>query len=106
MNRHKAIDLRLQKLGARSSTFTQAKMPMAHRKGIAACAREREARRRREARENGIILEKPARPSNRMPRNRDRSIDQPAVGKFRGGVLRLSKHDIAGIKGPGKRPAR
>ncbi|KAI0180894.1 hypothetical protein GGR52DRAFT_567152 [Hypoxylon sp. FL1284] len=59
-NRHLATDLRLAALGSRDSIFRQARMPMAHRKGISAAASAREARRRHEARENGVVLERPA----------------------------------------------
>ncbi|KAF2496576.1 hypothetical protein BU16DRAFT_437211, partial [Lophium mytilinum] len=56
-NRHKAIDLRLQSLGSKTSILTQESMPMSHRKGISAKAAVKEAQRRKEAKENGIILE-------------------------------------------------
>ncbi|PGH23429.1 hypothetical protein AJ80_02539 [Polytolypa hystricis UAMH7299] len=100
-NRHKALDLRMQDLGAKTSLFNQAKMPMSHRKGINTKAVTREETRRREARENGIILEKPTAPKNQKPvRKRERGIGAPGIGKFVGGTLRLSKSDVHSIQGP------
>lgn len=100
-NRHKATDLRLQALGSKTSIFKQEKMPITHRKGIVAKETEREEKRRREARENGIILEKAkmkARKGN--DGKRDRGVGAPVVGKFSGGTLKLSKKDIHDIEGP------
>ncbi|CAG8960493.1 hypothetical protein HYFRA_00008212 [Hymenoscyphus fraxineus] len=100
-NRHKATDLRLQALGSKGSIFKQEKMPIAHRKGIVSKQNEKEDTRRREARENGIILEKAkmkARSGNEG--KRDRGVGAPAVGKFSGGTLKLSKKDIFDIEGP------
>ena len=77
-------------------------MPIAHRKGIVAKAASREASRRKEAVENGIILERvkmAAKPEQR----RERGVDAPGVGKFRGGTLKLSKGDVKAIEGPKQR---
>jgi Domain of unknown function (DUF4602) len=102
-SRHKAIDLRLKALGSKSSLFTQEKMPMSHRKGIIAKQTELENQRRREARENGIILEKAKGSAKRQREGkRDRGIGGPSVGKFSGGTLRLSRKDIFDIEGPEK----
>lgn len=98
-NRHKAIDLHLQTVGAKSSILTQEKMPMAHRKGIVVKAKQVEEKRRKEARENGIILEKEKRAKTVRSKNRDRGIGGPGVGRFKGGTLRLSKYDLADIRG-------
>lgn len=118
-NRHLATDLRLAALGSKGSIYKQAKMPMAHRKGIVAAAETREARRRREARENGIVLEKPTvgvhegwtglKSKNKKTkgtgaggsRMRDAAVDAPAVGKLRNGMLQLSKKDVQTIQGSG-----
>ena len=102
-HRHKAIDMRMQTLGSNSSLFHQEKMPLSHRKGILAKTAAREAMRRKEAKENGIILEKNtgSGKSSHRPR-RERGVDAPAVGKFRGGTLNLSKHDVLDIQGPGR----
>jgi hypothetical protein len=103
-NRHRATDLRLQALGSKTSILKQAKMPMSHRKGIVAKQTLREETRRREARENGIILEKANITKKKGTESRrDRGIGGPGVGKFSGGTLSLSKKDILEIEGP-KRP--
>lgn len=70
---------------------------MSHRKGIIAKAEMKEAKRRQEAKENGIILEKPAPKKKDKPKRRERGIGGPAVGKFAGGTLRLSKRDLMSI---------
>ncbi|KAK3169271.1 hypothetical protein OEA41_008654 [Lepraria neglecta] len=101
-NRHKALDLRLQDMGSKSSIFTQQKMPLAQRKGILAKAAEREGNRRRTAQENGIILEKAIRGKKKDEGKRQRGIGAPSVGKFQGGMLKLSKKDVAEIEGPKK----
>jgi hypothetical protein len=100
-NRHKATDLRLQALGSKISILKQEKMPMSHRKGIIAKKGEKEDKRRREARENGIILEK-AQMKKSSEGKRDRGVGAPGVGKFYGGTLTLSKKDISEIEGPRK----
>lgn len=103
-NRHKATDLRLQSLGAKKSIFTQEKMPMSHRQGMIAKAEKREEKRRREARENGIVLEKQARKvTPDKNKKRVRGIGGPSIGKFKGGTLKLSEKDIASIEGPKRR---
>ncbi|KAE8446699.1 hypothetical protein EG329_011743 [Mollisiaceae sp. DMI_Dod_QoI] len=98
-NRHKATDLRLQALGSKTSILTQEKMPMSHRRGIIAKQNEKEEKRRTEARENGIILEK-AKMKKRNDGKRDRGVGAPGVGKFTSGTLKLSKRDIFDIEGP------
>ncbi|KAI0127719.1 hypothetical protein BJ170DRAFT_626488 [Xylariales sp. AK1849] len=112
--RHVATDLRLSSLGSKSSIFKQAKMPMSHRKGIEGAKVAREEKRRREAKENGIVLERPApgkgpkakdRGRERGAGKRERAVDAPAVGKFQGStMLRLSKKDVAEIQGGGGAP--
>jgi Domain of unknown function (DUF4602) len=98
-NRHKATDLRLQALGSKTSIMKQEKMPMSHRKGIIAKQSEKEDKRRREARDNGIVLEK-AKMKKSSDGKRERGVGAPGVGKFSGGTLRLSKKDISDIEGP------
>lgn len=100
-NRHKAIDLRLQSLGSKSSVFKEEKMPMAFRKGIVAKSRGIEEERRKQAKENNIILERPQMKGQKSTsiKKRERSVGDPSVGKFRGGTLNLSKHDIKDIVG-------
>ena len=75
---------------------------MYHRKGIVAKATDKEAKRRREAKENSIVLEKAKQMVNGAPGRRERSVGGPGVGKFTGGTLRLSKKDVADIEGPMK----
>ncbi|KAI2782887.1 hypothetical protein F4815DRAFT_408784 [Daldinia loculata] len=105
-NRHLATDMRLAALGSKSSIFKQAKMPMSHRKGIVAAMTTRETKRRKEARENGIILERPTSTVTKgKPRVRkfEKAVDAPAVGKLRNGMLKLSQKDIAEIQGDDRR---
>jgi hypothetical protein len=77
-------------------------MPLAHRRGILAKAAARETGRRTEAQENGIILEKATRGSRSKELRRERAVDVPAVGKFRGGTLTLSKKDVLDIQSPAR----
>ncbi|KAK8108761.1 hypothetical protein PG984_014562 [Apiospora sp. TS-2023a] len=120
-NRHKATDLRLAALGSKDSIYKQAKMPMGTRKGIIAAAEKREEKRRREARENGIVLERATAGVHEGwtglkgkksksassgggaggSRKREAAVDAPAVGKLRNGLLQLSKKDIREIEGSG-----
>ncbi|CZT08704.1 uncharacterized protein RAG0_13721 [Rhynchosporium agropyri] len=104
-NRHKATDLRLQALGSKESILRQEKMPMSHRKGIISKASEKETKRRFDARENGIILEKAKMVKKDIAGKRDRGIGAPAVGRFNSGTLRLSKKDIYDIEGPKRTPS-
>ncbi|TID19725.1 hypothetical protein E2P81_ATG06893 [Venturia nashicola] len=101
--RHKALDLRLQALGAKTSVFKQEKMPMSHRKGIVKKTTEREVKRRSDAKEGGIILEKEKR-KVKFTGKRERAVGAPTVGKFRHGLLSLSKRDVGKIESTGERP--
>lgn len=101
-NRHKATDLRLQSLGAKTSMMKQEKMPMAHRKGMTAKQNDKDERRRREAKENGIILERVKMGAKKSDAKRERGVGAPGIGKFSGGTLTLSKKDIFDIEGPRK----
>lgn len=103
----KTTDLRVQALGAKGSILDQEKMPMFMRKGIVSTAAAREDKRRREARENGIILErevKKAKTSKKKGRG-DRPVDLPAVGRMRGAELRVSAREAKAIAASVKRPA-
>ncbi|KAF2012722.1 hypothetical protein BU24DRAFT_330813, partial [Aaosphaeria arxii CBS 175.79] len=97
-SRHKSTDLHLLSLGAKGSIHMQKNMPMSHRKGMAVKAKHREDVRRREAKENGIILEKERR-AKKFSGERDRGVGGPDVGTFKGGMLKLSKKDLADING-------
>ncbi|KAH6661125.1 hypothetical protein BKA67DRAFT_550246 [Truncatella angustata] len=104
-NRHVATDMRLSALGSKASVFRQEKMPMSHRKGIEGAKVARESKRRREAKDNGIILEREVKKTTKRGGSggsgrRERAVDAPAVGKLMNGMLRLSKKDVAEINGP------
>ncbi|ATZ54467.1 Bcfaf1 [Botrytis cinerea B05.10] len=107
-NRLKALDMRVQALGGKTSIHTQESMPMNMRKGIIRKAEEKEERRRREAKENGIVLETKGRGggvSGGRERRKERSgtggtFDSgPGVGRMRGATLSLSERDVVGIEG-------
>lgn len=72
---------------------------MSHRKGIIAKQGEREEKRRKEAKENGIILEK-AKMKKSFEGKRDRGVGAPGIGRFSKGTLKLSKKDIHDVEGP------
>ncbi len=102
----KTTDLRIQALGAKESVLTQTKMPMAMRKGIIKTAESREDARRREARENGIILERRMKtvPKSKLKKKRsERAVDLPAIGKMRGAALHISAREARAIEASGSR---
>ncbi|KXX75089.1 Protein FAF1 [Madurella mycetomatis] len=100
---HKTTDMRVQALGAKESILTQAKMPMAMRKGIVTTAASKEEKRRREARENGIILEREVKKVKTKKKGRgDRPVDLPAVGRMRGAELRISAREARAIAASGR----
>lgn len=102
--------MRLQALGAKASLFKQEKMPMAMRKGMARAAGDKEERRRREARENGIVLERFGGSGTKKKSGGGkgfRPVDMPGVGKMRGAELRISARDVRDIEaGGGSRGGR
>lgn len=70
------------------------------RKGMAAASEAREAKRRREAKENGIILERETGKQKRRSRGRDGGgVDRPGVGRLKGAELRISEGDVKRIEG-------
>lgn len=104
--RQRATDMRLQALGSKGSILKQEKMPMNMRKGMVAAAEGREAKRRREAKENGVILEKSGgsgggngKAAKKKQRPRERGVDGPAVGRMKGAELRISDRDVRKIEG-------
>ncbi|KAK6007032.1 hypothetical protein QM012_006040 [Aureobasidium pullulans] len=106
-NRHKATDLRLLELGSKTSIFAQKNMPKHQRVGIQKKKENKEFERRREAKENGIILERVRKEGTDGKgggfgggNKRERGIGNPSVGRFSGGTLKLSKRDVEGITGP------
>jgi hypothetical protein len=87
-------------MGSKKSIFVQEKMPMSFRKGIEKKKTEREVKRRKDAKDAGIILEAMERKKTSAGR-RERGIGAPGVGKFKGGLLTLSKRDITEIQNSG-----
>ncbi|VBB86483.1 Putative protein of unknown function [Podospora comata] len=106
----KTTDMRFQALGAKDSILGQAKMPMAMRKGIVSHATAKEAKRRKEAKENGIVLErevkksKPSRGRRGGGRGEPREVGAPGVGRMKGATLRISAREAEVLNRPG--PAR
>ncbi|KAL9060769.1 MAG: hypothetical protein Q9162_000473 [Coniocarpon cinnabarinum] len=100
-SRLKTTESRLASLGARDSVLKQRNVPAVIRNGIKNKGREREDKRRREARENGIVLEKAATErKERDERRRERSVGNPSVGKFKGGMLTVGKRDLGRLTTP------
>lgn len=100
--RHKSMDLHLQSLGAKTSVFTQKKMPMAQRRHMTQKARTTEEKRRADAKEAGVILERERKVVKvDKDRKRERSVGGPSIGRFQGGTLSLSKKDVRSITGGG-----
>lgn len=96
----------MQNLSAKESSFKQKSMPIAMRKGIVKAGVDKEARRRREAKECGVILEtakssgdrrRPASSTNGNRRSKD--VGLPGVGRMRGAELRISARDIRDVEG-------
>lgn len=80
---------------------------MAQRKGIASKRTQKETVRRKEAAENGIILERfsgagGGSGGSKAPVKRQRGIGGPSVGKFQRGMLKLSSRDVKDIVGDPK----
>lgn len=100
-------DLRLQQLGSKESILKQRRMPMGMRKGINAAKGAKEEKRRREARENGIILEKEDKGKGGGKRSKtrrgDMPVDMPGMGIFKGGELKLSKREVRAVEMEGMR---
>ena len=94
---------RLQALQPSNKPPPLQKMPLSHRKGIVAKSLGKAEKRRREAKENGIILEKIGKQGGvggKRVRERERGIGGPNIGRFKGGTLKLSRKDIVDIEGP------
>jgi hypothetical protein len=89
----------LKDLGAKSSISGQEKMPLSHRKGISSKASNREEKRRKDAADNGVVLEK-AKFVAKATKPREKSIGGPNVGRFKGGTLKLNAKDLRSIQGP------
>ena len=99
--RLKTTESRLAALGAKDSVLKQRNVPAAIRTGIRNKQREREEKRRLEARENGIVLEKErVQKVSGVEKRRERSVGNPGIGKFRGGMLTLSQSDLGRLTTP------
>ena len=96
--RAKTTDLRVQALGSKLSIHKQEKMPMNMRKGITAAATGREVKRRREAKENGVILERQS-GGVKKRKKREGGLGGPGVGRLRGAELKISEGDVRKIEG-------
>ncbi|TGZ84257.1 hypothetical protein EX30DRAFT_381784 [Ascodesmis nigricans] len=98
-NRHKALDIRLDSLGVKP--LEGQKHGWHLRKGIEGKKKAVEKLRRKEAKENGIILEKEVREVKKVKRVREMDAPgfKPAVGRFKNGTLVLSKKDVRDIEG-------
>lgn len=97
--RHAARDIAMRSLGAKRSIFEQKNVPMKHRKGIAAKRSAAEKKRRADAQEAGVVLERPGRARPKEVPKREKGVGGPSVGKFRAGMLQLSRSDIRQIRG-------
>ncbi|CAZ84767.1 unnamed protein product [Tuber melanosporum] len=97
-NRLKALESRIQALGGKDITI-QKNVPMAIRKGIAAAREERELKRRKNAKEAGIVLERDTTRKKISKKRQDRGGFGPSIGRFKGGALVLSKRDVMDIEG-------
>lgn len=100
--RLKTTESRLAALGAKDTVLKQRNVPNTIRYGIKNKEREREQKRRKEAQENGIVLEKAQakKRGNTMEKKRERSVGNPGVGKFKGGTLTLGKRDLSKLTTP------
>ncbi|KAH8176163.1 hypothetical protein LIA77_04581 [Sarocladium implicatum] len=98
--RRKATDLRLQALGSKTSIYKQEKMPMNMRKGMVAARVEGEKKRRREAKENGVVLERERSDAGvkKAKKKKDFGVDRPGIGRMKGAQLRISDRDIKSIE--------
>ncbi|KKA29272.1 hypothetical protein TD95_005460 [Thielaviopsis punctulata] len=104
--RVKTTDMRIQALHhSAGSSLVQQNIPMNIRKGRHAAQAAREEKRRRDARENGVVLERkgvdPA--AKKRRRTGDYAgprVDMPGVGRMSGAELRISDRDVRNIEGP------
>jgi len=73
-------------------------MGMIMKKGVEGKKVKKEKKRRREAKEAGVVLEKEVK-TEKVRRKRGRNVGMPTVGKWKGGALVLSKRDVGEITG-------
>jgi hypothetical protein len=101
--RLKALNLRIEALGGKREVVKE-RIPMAMRKGIDEKRVNREKKRRREAKEAGIVLEKEVKERKERKRVKGMGVvAEPGVGKWKNGGLVLSKKDVASITGGGEK---
>lgn len=77
---------------------------MTMRKGIQSAKKTREERRRREAWENGIVLERKggsAGPKDKKRKRGGAAVDMPGIGRMKGAELSLSENDIRSMESGG-----
>jgi hypothetical protein len=104
--RHRTTDLRLQALGASGTLYAQKRMPREQLQGMMRAAAGREARRRAEAREAGVVLELEHRggraTKHKRQGRRERDVNAADVGWMKGGTaeLRISRQEARSIEGP------
>ena len=96
--RLKALNFRIEALGGKRDVAPQ-KMAMNIKKGIEGKKFEREKKRRKEAKEAGIVLEKEVKVVKKRKRTGMAGVDNPGVGRFKDGALVLSKRDVESITG-------
>jgi hypothetical protein len=101
--RLKALNLRIEALGGKREVVKE-RTPMAIRKGIEEKRINREKKRRREAKEAGIVLEKEVKERKERKRVKGMGVvAEPGVGRWKNGGLVLSKKDVASITGGGEK---
>lgn len=93
-----------------TSILSQKSMPMSMRKGIETTKKGREDLRRKEATENGVVLERKgggaggAGGSGAKGKNKKKPharVDMPGIGRMKGSELTLSESDIKSIESSG-----
>ena len=96
---HLTLDSRIEHLGGRKEAAP--KVPVKIRKGIEGAKRKKEEKVEREAKEAGIVT--PIKKQKEKRKERERGLRTGAsVGKFRGGMLKLSERDIQRINQSGR----
>lgn len=69
------------------------------RKGMVAARVAGEAKRRKEAKENGVVLEREVGVKKVKKRaRRDDAVDRPGIGRMKGAQLRISERDVQSIE--------
>ncbi|RVD90253.1 uncharacterized protein DFL_001228 [Arthrobotrys flagrans] len=106
-NRHKAIESRVIALGGKPLK-QKGNIPMAIQKGMKAKQKSIAEKVKREAKVNGVVMDKESKRAKERRKNKERQerrkgegrgtgVGHAKVGKFRGGELRLSRRDVAAM---------